>query len=113
MNNKGQVLVTFIILLPMVCILFGYVLDKCYLLYQQKELKDIADVVCKYALKEEKSETEMKQLALENDKEIEKIAITRKDNSVQLVLEKKEKSLFSRLVGKDSYQIKVKITCKE
>ena len=113
MNNKGQVLVTFIILLPLVCILFGYVLDQCYLLYQQKELKDIADVVCKYALNEKKSAAEIKQLALENDKEIEKIAMTRKDNYVQLILEKKEKSLFSRLVGKDSYQIKVEMTCKE
>lgn len=113
MNNKGQTLVIFIILLPFVFLLFGFILDKCYLLYREKELKDIADIVCKYALNEDKTDADIKQLALENDKEIKNIKITRTDSKANIILEKNQKSMFSKLVGKDSYQIKVKISCIE
>lgn len=113
MNNKGQTLVVFIILLPFVFLLFGFILDKCYLLYREKELKDIADIVCNYALNENKTETEIKQLALENDKDIETIKITRSDSKAEIILDKKQKSMFSKLMGKDSYQIRVKISCIE
>lgn len=113
MNNKGQTLVVFVMLLPFLCILLGYVFDKCYLLYQEKELEDIAGIVCEYALNKDKTEIEIRQLALENDEKIENIEVTRLDQEVQIILEKKQKSMFSSLIGKDSYQMKVKISCVE
>ena len=48
MNNKGQVLVLFILLLPVLFILFAYAIDKCYLLYQENSQKNIGNIVCSY-----------------------------------------------------------------
>ena len=113
MNNKGQTLVIFVILLPFMCVLFGYILDKCYLLYQEKKLKEVAAIVCKYSLNQEKTEMDIKQLALENDEKIENIKINRNASKAKIVLEKKEVSIFSSLVGIDSYQIRVSVDCIE
>ena len=113
MNNKGQTLVVFIMLLPFMCLLIGFIIDKCYLLYREKELKDIASIVCEYALDESKMDNEIKQLALENDKNIKNIQIIRKDNNTNITLSKNQKSMFSKLIGKDFYKIKVEISCIE
>lgn len=113
MNNKGQTLVIFIILLPFICILFGYIFDSCYVMYQKKELKNIATIVCQYALNDNKPEDEIRQLALENDKDIENIKITKTDNEAKIVLEKSQKSIFSKLLGKDYYFIKANTSCIE
>ena len=44
MNNKGQTLVVFIILLPFALFFIFYVIDKSYLTYQKKELESVAEV---------------------------------------------------------------------
>lgn len=113
MNNKGQTLVVFVVLLPFICLVMGFIIDKCYLLYSEKELEHIASIVCEYALDESKTENQIKKLALENDKDIENIRVTREENRVKVILSKNQKSMFSKLLGKESYKIKVKISCIE
>lgn len=111
MNNKGQVLVMFLILLPVVLILFAYLVDKCYLLYQKNNLNNIGDIVCTYALDNNKTEDNIKQLILENDSSLENIKITRNDNYVLIVLEKNIDSMFGNLLGIDKYTVKTKTKC--
>lgn len=111
MNNKGQVLVMFLILLPVVLVLFAYTIDKCYLLYQENSQKNIGSIVCDYALDNKNSDNDIKQLALENDSKLEKIKITRNDTQAIITLEKETDSLFGRLLGISTYKIKTKSKC--
>lgn len=113
MNNKGQTLVIFIILLPIFCILLGYVVDQCYMLSQKNSLKNISQIICEYALDTNRTEDEIRQLALENDKGIKNIDVEYFDSEVRVLLTKKAKSIFSKLIGKDEYLVEVKSTCME
>lgn len=113
MNNKGQVLVMFIILLLILLILFAYVIDKCYLLYQENSQKNIGDIVCSYAVDSNKLENNIRQLALENDSKLKNIKITKSHNQVVITLEKEIDSIFGKVIGIDTYQIKTKTECIE
>lgn len=111
MNNKGQVLVLFLLLVPLVLILFAYVVDKCYLLYQENSQNNIGDTVCSYAIDSNKTEDEIKQLTLENDSKIENIKVIRNNEHVEIILEKEIDSLFGKILGMDTYKIKTKTLC--
>ena len=111
MNNKGQVLVMFLILLPFVLVLFFYVIDKCYLLYQQNSQKNIGEIVCSYALDNSKNNDNVKQLALENDSKLEKIKISRSDDQVIITLGKEINSIFGKVLGISTYKINTKTKC--
>lgn len=110
MNNKGQTLVVFIILLPVIMIVFAYVVDKCYLLYQEKNQKKVTSLVCEYAL-QEKQEENIRQLALENDAKFKKITINRNGEQVEIILEKEISSIFGHVLGLSTYHIKTTIQC--
>ena len=111
MNNKGQVLVTFLILLPIVLVLFAYIVDKCYLLYQENSQKNIGNIVCDYALDTKNADNNIKQLALENDSKLENIKIIRNDTQAVITLEKEIDSLSGRLLGISTYEIRTKTKC--
>lgn len=113
MNNKGQVLVMFLVLLPVVLILFAYLIDKCYLLYQENSQTNIVDIACSYALDNNKTDDNIKQLILENDSEIKNIRITRNNNQVIIKLEKNVNSMFGNLIGIDTYTVRTKTKCIE
>lgn len=111
MNNKGQVLVTFVVMLPFVLLLFGFIIDKCYLLYQESNQKNIGIMICDYA-KDEADDSKIRQLALENDNKYHKIEIKRKKEEISITLEKKIDSLLGRILGFSSYKVKTNSTCK-
>lgn len=113
MNNKGQVLVMFLILLPVVLILFAYAIDKCYLLYQQNNQKNTGNIVCSYALNTNKTDNDIRQLALENDSKLNSIKIIRSDNQAVITLEKEIDSIFGKILGLSTYKIKTKTECTE
>ena len=111
MNKKGQVLVLFLMMLPVIIVVFGYLVDKCYLFYENNKLNNIGSTVCSYATLES-GINKVKQLALENDKNLTKININKKNNKIEIVLEKEIDSLFGNLLGIDSYDIKTRKICK-
>ena len=113
MNNKGQALITFVILLPVVLILFFYLIDKCYLLYSENSQKNIGNIVCNYALDINNVDDNIKQLALENDSKLENIKIIRRNNQVTIILEKNINSMFGNLLNIDKYTIRTKTKCGE
>lgn len=113
MNNKGQVLVTFLLMLPVVLILFMYLIDKCYLLYEKNNQINIGDIVCSYMLDSNKTDNDIKQLALENDSKLEKIKITRNNKQAVITLEKEINSIFGNILGISTYKINTKTKCTE
>lgn len=107
MNNKGQVLVLFLLLLPVILILFAFVIDKSYLLYEESKLNNIGNIACDYIL-EENDINKLKQLVIENDNQINNIKLV----DDEITLKKEIKSLFGSVIGIDTYKIKSTTICK-
>ena len=107
MNRKGQVLILFLLLLPVILVLFAFVVDKCYMLYEESKLNNIGNIACNY-MQEENDIIKINQLIIENDNKIEEINL---ENN-KIVLEKDIKSPFGVLIGIKTYNIKSITMCK-
>lgn len=93
MNNKGQVLVMFVLLLPILFLVIYFFVSEIYLNNEKKELNRIANRLCKYY---EKNNDIDKVLDYGNkmDEDIV-ITIKKKEDTITIKLEK-EKELFNK-----------------
>lgn len=109
-NNHGQVLVIFVILLPVLFLFAAYVIDVSYIMYHKNRLDNINALVSNEVLENPNITTiEAGKLVRENDSEvmIKKINF---DEKIDISLEKEIKSIFGRLIGKNSYIIKSNVS---
>ena len=82
LNNKGQSLVMFVLIIPILLLIMVMVIDIGNLMYYKKDIDNINKLVLDYGLSNIDNENiidEMKNLALLNNKKI-KIDITKNDN---------------------------------
>ena len=105
-NNKGQALIIFVLFLPLFILGITYVFDMSRITYEKNKITSIGHMAIDVATKDEELTTEgIKQLIKMNDSDI-KVSINTNDGmKIQLI--KEVNSLFSRIVGKDKYTIKV------
>ncbi len=107
MNNKGQTLVIFVLLLPVFLVLFAYIVDTSILFYEKNKLDDINKMVIDYKMHHiEENEAKIKKYILRNDEKIKIEKIIMDDKKVEIYLSKKVKSLFGRIIGFHHYDIK-------
>lgn len=102
MNNKGQSLVLFVIILPIIILLFVYLFDLANLTGEKIKLDNIAKQSITY-LKEDKGILEVQNYIIKNDKEIKILNIN--DNEIHL--EKEVPSIFGKNIGFKSYKIEI------
>ncbi len=109
-NQQGQTLVLFVLILPLIMGLAFYIIEELYIMNEQRKLKHIGDMVCDYAL-DNRSFTKQKELAIDNDSQIEKIEVNYLDDGIKVNLSKEVKSIFGRVLGYDTYSIKSRNRC--
>ena len=97
MNNKGQALVIFVIILPIIFLLIYFVVSKVYLEGEKKNQEDILEILCDYS-KKNVTDNDIIKLGLENDKDLE-IRIKR-NNNIEITLEKKIKLFDKKVISK-------------
>ena len=102
MNNKGQSLVLFVIILPIIILLFIYLFDLANLTGEKIKLDNIAKQSITY-LKEDKDILKVQNYIIKNDKEIKIINI----NETEVHLEKEVPSIFGKNIGFKSYKIEI------
>lgn len=105
MDRKGQVLVLFIIILPLIIFIFSMVIGKVYLYGEKKAQQDLANSACIY-YKKGKDIDEIKEIILENDKE-QTIKITDNNNKVKIILVKYIDSLLNK-----KNKVKTELICE-
>lgn len=90
LNNKGQSLVMFIILLPILLLILTLVYDVGNAIYEKDRLSNTNYMVVDYALDNIDSidEDDLNTLILENDNNLDDISIMIIDNSVDISLKK-------------------------
>lgn len=105
MNNKGQVLVLFVLIIPVLILGMAYIIDNVYILYHTNKLNNINSLVIKDASINNLSREEIIEYVKKNDENIE-IIVDISDNKIAITLEKKLKSIFGGIIGKNSYNLK-------
>lgn len=104
-NNHGQVLVIFVILLPLLFLFCAYIVDISYISYNKNRLDNINNLIKDYVLDNPNVEIdEVGKLVRQNDKEVMITKISLEDD-IEIILEKEIKSIFGRLIGKNIYKI--------
>lgn len=100
LNNKGQSLVMFIIILPILFLIITLVYDIGNAIYEKDRLSNTNYLVVDYALSNiDITEDELLELIDMNDDDISNVSIMIIDNSVTITLEKDFKGVFGKLLG--------------
>lgn len=109
-NNRGQALVPFILILPIILLVLAVVVEQGMLLSEKNNLSNLAVDTCKYFNKDNQ---EIKNILLENDSNLINIKIIREKDKIREVSFSKEKNaIFGKIVGYKKYNIRIKKECK-
>ena len=98
MNNRGQVLTMFVLMLPIFIVILILTIDVSNLIINRLEIDNVNRILVDYALtKKDESNLEgiVKELANKNDSKLE-INLTIKDDKVNIILNKEIKGIISR-----------------
>lgn len=118
MNNKGQALIIFVMILPVLLLGAACIVDSSYMMYQKNRLDNINyDVLSSVKNKINFSEEEIEDLILMNDSKIvnEDISIDKTNTVVSDICINNYiyvDSIFGKLIGFDEYKIKSEICVK-
>lgn len=102
MNHKGQVLVLFLLLLPILLLLTGLLIDTGWAYIEKRKIEHVMKQTILYALdhlddEEETLKLKMKDLIHQNVKDLYDIRIEIRDQIIKLHIEKKLNTIFSSL----------------
>lgn len=107
-NNKGQVLVAFLLLLPIVFFIAAIVLDFGQIALEKRKVNNTLNEVLEYAnthKEDEKLESSIKLLIQENIKNIDVLEIQLSNEKINIHIVKKVDGSFKNILDKDLYQI--------
>lgn len=86
LNNKGQTLVIFIMILPIIVLGISFILIKVYSTYEKNKQNNIANIICEQ-YKKENDINKLIELGTKND-DTQKIEIKRIKDSIEITIEK-------------------------
>lgn len=109
-NTHGQVLVPFILILPVILLILAVVVEQGMLLSEKNNLNNLAFDLCGYSDKDNQT---LEELLLKNDTNLVNIKIIREENNIiEVTFQKEKEAIFGKIVGYKKYNIKIKSECK-
>ena len=109
MNNKGQTLILFVLLLPLLLLLMAFVIDTGMILKEKAKLDSTLRTVLKTTYKdkeEENYEERLTKLLEENEIPCTNMELERKENKIRLQIMYEKESIFGKIIGLNTYKIK-------
>jgi len=109
LNNRGQSLVMFVLVIPILLMIIVLVLDVGRLYLERRELDNINYIALDYAvlkINEEDIDKKIIEIIKKNDQDISVIKNNIVDNKIYLVTEKVYKGYFLGFLGKKNIIIK-------
>ena len=105
MNNRGQTLIIFVILIPVVVVMLALVVDIGYMNIEKIKYQGIVELAMKEGMEKQSVEALEKSLELN---EIEKSEYqVSYQNDVEVLFDKKVSSIFGRIIAIEDYEIKL------
>lgn len=113
MNRKGQVLVLFVLVLPLILLFVFCLFEKLYVSSEKNKIYNLSNSVCDY-LKENNDIDKAKNMIIDNDKDIliDNIFIEIVNDKITIEINKNIKGLFGYIFDNNSYSYKSKVTCR-
>ena len=107
LNNKGQTLIIFVFLIPVLVFVFAFVVDYGNVLYHQNKLNSINKTALIYIKnhKEDYNVDKVRNLVTRNDNSIIIDKCEENSKKFTLVLKKQVKSNFGNIIGIHEYNI--------
>lgn len=109
MNNKGQTLILFVLLLPLLLLLMAFVIDTGMILKEKTKLDSTLRTVLKTTYKEKEEENyeeRLTKLLEENEIPCNNMELERKENKIRLQIAYEKESIFGKIIGLNTYKIK-------
>lgn len=109
-NNRGQSLVMFVLIIPIILLVLVLVYDVGNAIYEKNRLSNTCFLAEDYALDNFDSinENDVINYILNDNSELNNISVIFKDNTVIIETEKKIKGVISKNLGLDLIEIKSK-----
>lgn len=109
-NNKGQVLVAFVLMLPIIIMFCGLIIDCGYLFIEKRKVdNNIKDAITyglnNIELEEEVIRAKITKILNVNIDDISTLEINIENKSVDINLEKYKKGIFTNIFSKQEYKI--------
>jgi len=111
MNNIGQALVIFVVILPILLIIFTLIIDLGFLYLEKKNISNNVIDSLEYYLDnitEENKNIKVKKILNENIKNVENITINDTNNYIEISVFKTRKSIYSIITSSTDINISYK-----
>ena len=109
LNNKGQSLILFVIMLPVLLLIFVLVIDIGKVIILKQELDNISNIVLDYGLDNIDKinlDDELVSLVKLNNDEIDEIDIYMKDSKIYVKLNENVQGIFSQFIDISIFNVK-------
>ena len=109
LNNKGQSLVLFVVILPILLLILIFVMDIGKVILLKQELINISDLVLDYGLDKinnENLETELEELINLNKNDIDNIEVIKKNDKIYVNLNDKVEGNLSGIINLPVFKVK-------
>ena len=114
LNNKGQSLVMFILLIPIMCLVMVLVIDIGNLYCEKKEVDSIGYLVCDYGLSHYNDDNvlnNMVKLAGLNNNKLSEVSVNIKDNNVDVIIGEDVNGMLGKLFDFNIFSVNVHYSC--
>lgn len=107
MNNKGQTLVAFIILIPLLFMIMGLIIDVSYASYEKRKIVNNLKYTIRTSLEKNLNEEDIKSLLYKNIDNIEDSKIVYEDGVLSIYISTSVDGVFKNLFNNSIKEIKV------
>lgn len=111
MNNKGQTLVIFVIILPILLVMLTLVIDLGFMYIEKRNIENNVYDSVKYYLNninEEDINNKINKLLNKNIKDIDELIINDEESYVEIKLSKNRKSIYSIITNNTEISVNYK-----
>lgn len=106
MNNKGQSLVMFIVILPLILMIVALVVDTGLSIYEKNNINSIIKLSINEYFEDDLNEEEVIDLIKKNDKTLKDIKVSFDEDKINVIVEKKVNSVFGRIFEIKIYDVR-------
>lgn len=109
MNKKGQTLILFVILIPVLLGLCALVIDVGSIVLANTKLREVTKTIIS-DVAEDANEDEIRNLYLKNGIPVENLEVDIQNDKIRIQNEYEIDSIFGSIIGFDTYRVRVDIT---
>lgn len=106
MNKRGQTLIIFVMLIPVILTMAALVIDVGLLYYKKNEYTGIVEESIKEYFKDEDLTSALETLTL-NGVSLDDVLVSATDETISVTLDTKVDSIFGKVIRINDYEIKI------